>query len=221
MDLPNPAILGSKAAAGELCLDFTNTVEWHASNHPEERLITYVDLVTWSGRAGLLTKIDSRRLLREAARRPRAAAATLKRAIRMREAIYRIAVGLVRKRPPASSDIAMLNRALASALPHLRLRRRGAELVWIWEGSEQALDRMLWPILRSAAGLFTSDRRHRVGQCADDRGCGWLFVDRTKNRSRRWCFMEDCGNRAKARRHYERGRQRGPGIKGVDRNKQG
>jgi predicted RNA-binding Zn ribbon-like protein len=71
---------------------------------------------------------------------------------------------------------------------------------------------MLWPILRSAAEVLTSEKRTRLGQCADDRGCGWLFLDTSKNRSRRWCDMEDCGNRAKARRHYlrERGRSAVP-----------
>ena len=67
---------------------------------------------------------------------------------------------------------------------------------------------MLWPIVESAAELLTSERRSRIGQCADDRGCGWLFLDATKNRSRRWCAMGDCGNRAKARRHYLRTRGR-------------
>jgi predicted RNA-binding Zn ribbon-like protein len=41
-----------------------------------------------------------------------------------------------------------------------------------------------------------------IRQCADVRGCGVLFLDRTRNRSRRWCSMKSCGNRAKAQRHY-------------------
>jgi len=69
---------------------------------------------------------------------------------------------------------------------------------------------MLWPILRSGADLLASEDRERVGQCADDRGCGWLFFDASRNRSRRWCNMEDCGNRAKAKRHYARERVQTP-----------
>ncbi|MCX6026505.1 MAG: CGNR zinc finger domain-containing protein [Chloroflexi bacterium] len=63
---------------------------------------------------------------------------------------------------------------------------------------------VLWPVMRSAAELLTSDLASRVGQCQDDRGCGWLFIDTSRNHTRRWCAMGDCGNRAKARRHYLR-----------------
>jgi len=60
-------------------------------------------------------------------------------------------------------------------------------------------------VVHDAAGLLTSEKLDRVEECADDR-CGWLFLDVSRNRSRRWCAMEDCGNRAKARRHYKRKR---------------
>jgi predicted RNA-binding Zn ribbon-like protein len=63
---------------------------------------------------------------------------------------------------------------------------------------------MLWPIAREAANLLTSKDIKRMGECADDRGCGYLFFDTSRNHSRRWCSMESCGNRAKAQRHYQR-----------------
>jgi predicted RNA-binding Zn ribbon-like protein len=62
---------------------------------------------------------------------------------------------------------------------------------------------MLAPIVKSAADLLLSDMLDRVKQCEGD-PCGWLFLDTSRNRSRRWCSMEDCGNRAKARRFYQR-----------------
>ena len=80
-------------------------------------------------------------------------------------------------------------------------------VAWSWEVDKDALDWPLYPIARSAATLLTSPERARVGECADDRGCGYLFLDTSRNRSRRWCSMEDCGNRAKAILHYERKRQ--------------
>jgi predicted RNA-binding Zn ribbon-like protein len=75
---------------------------------------------------------------------------------------------------------------------------------WQWAGSPQALDRMLWDVARSSIDLLTSDDLPRVGQCADERGCGWLFLDMSRNHSRQWCNMGGCGNRAKARRHYSK-----------------
>ena len=72
------------------------------------------------------------------------------------------------------------------------------------QSNPQALDHFLLPIIRSAAGLLVMGELDRVRECADDRGCGYLFYDTTRNRSRRWCDMNSCGNRAKARRHYAR-----------------
>jgi len=51
---------------------------------------------------------------------------------------------------------------------------------------------------------LTSEELDRVRECADDRGCGYLFMDTSRNRSRKWCDMRGCGNRAKAQRHYRR-----------------
>jgi predicted RNA-binding Zn ribbon-like protein len=190
--------------AGALCLDFANTADWHASARPHEGLTSYEDLLTWSRRAGLLDAARAARILREARRRPGAARATLRRATALREAIYRIVVSLLRRSPPAPADLTTLNRALDDALRRSRLVAGPDGLAWNWERDDRAHDAPLWPIAESAADLLTSERRHRIGQCADDRGCGWLFLDTTKNRSRRWCEMDDCGNRAKALRHYRR-----------------
>ena len=65
------------------------------------------------------------------------------------------------------------------------------------------MDLFLDPIIKSAADLLVSPELKRVKQCADD-ACGWLFMDKSRNNSRRWCSMKDCGNRAKAHRHYLR-----------------
>lgn len=80
-----------------------------------------------------------------------------------------------------------------------------SSFVWGWDDAAPALDRPLWPVARSLAELLTSDELPRVRECAAD-NCAWLFIDTSKNRSRRWCDMAVCGNRAKARRHYARAR---------------
>ncbi len=202
----NPSSIGMKLVAGELCLDFANTADWHASGSPVELLRTYRDLVTWSRQVGLLNAAAGGRLLHEAGRRPADADAVLKRAIAIREAIYGIVLALLEQRPPAASVLKIFNRELKTAFRHLQVVPRPQGLTWNWIAGSRNLEAMLWPILRSAAELLTSERRARIGQCADDRGCGWLFLDNTKNRSRRWCEMGDCGNRAKAHRHYQRSR---------------
>jgi len=194
-----------KLLGGRLSLDFVNTADWHASDRPVEFLTSYSDLVAWSQHVGILTDHQVQHLLKEAARRPVDATAVLERAIALREAIYRIFSAISHGRPPQPADLATFNAELSRALAQSRIVSTAEGFAWDWAGAEDALDWMLWPVVHDVAGLLTSEELDRVGQCADDR-CGWLFLDTSRNRSRRWCSMEDCGNRAKARRHYERKR---------------
>jgi len=194
-----------KLLGGRLSLDFANTADWHASVHPVEFLSSYSDLVTWSQHVGILKDQQAQRLLKEAARRPEDATTVLERAIALREAIYRIFSAISHGRSPQAADLATFNAELSRALVQSRIVSTVEGFAWDWAGAEDALDQMLWPVAHDAAGLLTSEELDRVGQCADDR-CGWLYLDTSRNRSRRWCSMEDCGNRAKVRRHYERKR---------------
>jgi predicted RNA-binding Zn ribbon-like protein len=191
---------------GRLCLDFANTADWHASGHPEEWLTSYADLVAWGRHVGVLSPHQVRLLEGEALGRPTEAAAVLRRAIALREAIYRLFTAVALGQGVDAADLAALNQALSDALARARVVPAGAGFAWDWDGPAGALDRVLWPVARSAAELLTSDERARVRQCAGD-PCGWLFLDTSKNRSRRWCTMDSCGNRAKARRHYARTRR--------------
>ena len=194
-------------SGGRLCLDFANTADWHASEHPEEGLVDYAALVAWGQQADLLDSAQAAALLREAARRPAEAAAILERGLALREAIYRIFAAIAGERPPAGADLDMLNAALAEAMAHAQVAPAAEGFVWGWrEHDPPPLDRMLWPVVRSAADLLTADELDRVRHCADD-NCGWLFMDMSRNRSRRWCSMQGCGNRAKARRFYARRQQ--------------
>lgn len=192
---------------GQLCLDFTNTVGAHRSDQGIEYLTSYADLVAWSRHTGTVTAAEAEQLLAVAWTRPAEAAAVLARAIVLREALYRLVSGMAGGQPPDDSALATLNAALAPLLGQSRLLLGEAEagFVWAWAGAPDALDQLLWPVAWSAGELLTSGELARVRECAGDT-CGWLFMDLSRNRSRRWCDMQDCGNRAKARRHYQRRR---------------
>jgi predicted RNA-binding Zn ribbon-like protein len=202
-----------KEADGPLCLAFANTVDWHASDHPEELLADYGTLLSWARSAALVTDEQARALEAEAARDPDRAQGTWQRAVAVRESIYRLLVARIQEKPAAAGDLALLNDELARALAQGQLVATGEGYEWSWAGEDAAgdqaaLDRPLWPVLRSAAELLTDPQLlERVGQCADDRGCGWLFLDMSRNHSRRWCDIRDCGNRAKQRRYYQRSRR--------------
>lgn len=190
---------------GALCLDFTNTVGSHNTDHPEEYLTDYSTLVAWSERAGILSRRTADDLLQQSARCPEDARTAVNRAIAFRETLYRLFSSVADGIGPKSSDLAVLNECLVEAFQHMQVVAQGDRLAWEWQHPQGALDQMLWPIARSAADLLTSDQLSRVRECASE-NCGWLFVDWSKNHSRRWCDMGDCGNRAKAHRFYMRKR---------------
>jgi predicted RNA-binding Zn ribbon-like protein len=197
-----------KLETERLCLDFTNTVNWHASEHPVEELPSYTDLLAWAQKVGLVTEPEAQRLGRLAARHPAEARAVLERAHALREAVYRLLSATAHAQPADPADLDLINTELPISLVHSRLAPAAEGYALHWPAQADALDRLLWPVAYSAADLLTRpELLARVGECADDRGCGYLFLDMTKNRSRRWCDMKDCGNRAKARRHYERQRK--------------
>lgn len=194
-----------KLIGGYLCLDFVNTVDWRAQEHPHEWLTSYADLVTWSQHVGIMTEFTAHHLRQRAARHPAIASATLERAITLRETIFRIFSAVADGHSPEATDVATLNDALSETLSRLRLTMTADGFGWQWAGSGDSLEQMLWPVTRSAAELLTTGELSRVRMCGGE-DCGWLFFDTSRNQSRRWCSMEDCGNRAKARRYHQRHR---------------
>jgi predicted RNA-binding Zn ribbon-like protein len=197
-------------SGGRLCLDFTNTVSGSRA-HPTERLNDYQDLVSWGRQAGVLGDREAQRLAQAARQDPDAAARALAKTVEFREALFRILAAAVSIRPPDPDDLAVLNAMLPRALSHQRIERQAGGFAWGWTEDAEALDRMLWPVARSAADLLVSPELKRVRQCAGA-NCDWLFVDMSRNGSRRWCDMSECGNRAKARRYYERHRAKAGGV---------
>src|SRR5712691_1718579 len=186
---------------GRACLDFANT-----DSSSGDHLDSYADLVAFAAQSDLLTPDDAAWLRAEGDRDTATAAGVLVRAKALRAAMRGIFFKLADGEEPARRDLGVLNFDLAASLSHARVLPSGSgAYTWGWTGRN--LDAPIWPITRSAADLLTSDTERRlVRECgADD--CKWLFLDTSKNRSRQWCSMQSCGNRQKARRHYQRVRQ--------------
>jgi predicted RNA-binding Zn ribbon-like protein len=190
----------------QLGLDFANTLNSRLTAHPQELLNSYADLVAWSQQARILTAREAEHLGQQATRRTTEAMSAYEHTIVLREAIYRIFSAVAGERSAPAADLERLNAILSDALALLRIVATGNGFAWAWTGPEDALDRVLWPIALSAAALLTSSELKTVRECAAP-NCSWLFLDTTRNRSRRWCDMKVCGNRAKAHRHYERKKQ--------------
>lgn len=188
---------------GRPCLDFVNT-EGGERNGPPERLNGYAALLAWSVHAGVLAPGEADRLDEARRGRPEEAARVLARALALRESLYRILSGAATGRAPEEPDMDVLNAELKVALTERRLEPSGTGFAWRFEAGSR-LDRPLWVVAEDAGELLVSGTLDRVKECAGE-SCTWLFVDESRNRSRRWCDMGDCGNRAKARRYRRRHR---------------
>lgn len=188
---------------GLTCLDFTNTVGGRKRGIFREHLNTYDHLAAWGLQARLLSEAETRQLLEQARREPAAAEAVRQRALALREAIYALVAAHAGGQPLPVAALEVLNCELRLAYQHLEILPESDGFGWCWNGIPAALDSVLWLVARSAGDLLTSPNLERVGVCQGDT-CGWLFLDTSKNHSRRWCDMNDCGNRAKARHFYQR-----------------
>lgn len=186
-----------------LGLDFANTAWMRASDHPQETLLSYLDLVAWARQVGFISPSESHHLIETAKRHPGNAESVLSQARELREVIFRIFEAQTQGEQPDQADLDRLNGTLSRAMAGAQLVHTHEGYQWIWETDNRSMEGILAPIVRSVGALLTSDMLQRVGMCADD-SCGWLFIDTSKNHSRRWCDMGDCGNRAKQRRHYQR-----------------
>jgi predicted RNA-binding Zn ribbon-like protein len=190
-----------RVVGGDLALDFVNTVDGEPGSDPGfEHLQSYEDLVAWGHRVGIFSEERARRLLREARERPSEAGATHARALELRDDLYELFRALAWGIRPSPENVEALRRAESDALSRARLAPGERGFTWEWpDGGD--LDGVLWPVVHAATELLTSGPLDRVKACA---GCRWLFVDESRNRSRRWCTMEECGTHEKVRRYLER-----------------
>lgn len=185
---------------GRLCLDFCNTMEYRGTERQLDFLKAgYPALVSWSEHVKILDHAQAERLLSIGTKEPRGDMAVAERAFALRDTIYKLFVEVTRGgREAPGGELSDFNKALAEVLPRRRLvSRPGSNLVWEWLDPD-APDAMIGPILLSALEVLTTEDLDRVRQCP---GCGWLFLDQSRNHSRTWCDMRYCGNRAKAQRH--------------------
>ena len=188
---------------GVLALDFTNTAGGRDLPVPIEHLQAPRHLLDWSLHASVLPPELARPLgdMLDADRE--AAQALLAAALDLREAIHRIGSAIAQRRIPAAPDLATLRQVAAAALAEAELAPDRNGRCGLRFAAAPASAAILGPIAWSALDLLRQGDPARLKQCpAAD--CGWLFLDTSRNGSRRWCDMATCGNRTKASRHRHR-----------------
>ena len=196
-------------SGGHPALDLVNTLDDRFDpDGPLELLADYGDLLRFARQAKLLdprqAKVLARTVSADAGRQ------VLRSARELREALARALYGTLEGRPPAAGDVAALERHFHHANRQRKLRWQstndpagGAAMSWHWDGNEPHAELPLWMLAAAASRLLLADGLHQVRACGAET-CRWLFLDTSKNHTRRWCNMKVCGNRMKARRFHAR-----------------
>jgi predicted RNA-binding Zn ribbon-like protein len=192
--------------AGAWCLDFANTVEPRYEPAPVSDYVPdYPALISWSVKAGLVSNAAARPLRQQAG--TRAASAAHERAIVLREATYRVFHAIATGGEPGADDLTTIRDAYGAAVAHA-LPHWDDQLRWTWPADD--IDRLRFLLADDAVRLLGSPQVGRVKVCRPT--CGWLFLDLTRNASRRWCATETCGVREKIRRQSIRRAARRTGV---------
>jgi predicted RNA-binding Zn ribbon-like protein len=191
---------------GHVALDFVNTIGGmrdQPPSPPDELLDTYEDLVVWCVRLGVISEADGRKLSRAAARDQKGARRALGRARELRELLYATFRPIADGAEPLAELLDRVRDADRDALASAHLAPDGDAMRWTWPPPRH-LDDPLRPITHAAVELLTTGPLAHLKICGN---CRWLFLDQSRNHSRRWCSMNECGTQMKQRRFVERRRR--------------
>jgi len=184
---------------GAACLNFANTI--NSRTAPEyDFLRDYADFVDWTVKAGITSADQGSRLKSLASQDATRAHAAFVKALYYREIFYQLFRKIARKIEPDPVELRLFLHLYSDALVHGEIARGGNHFKIEWQPTAD-FESPLWPILDSAAQILFSDELAHIKECPN---CGWLFADRSKNQSRKWCSMETCGARDKMRRYQKK-----------------
>ena len=188
---------------GALCLDFINTV--NTRPRPEhDYLMNYSDLADWAHKLGVLSARETKQLRAWEPAHLKEAGTVLQRARSLREFLYRLFANTARESKRNGQEISEFPRYYGQAVADSQLVKKGDQYSFTWS-IDETLSGLISQIIYSAGELLLQGKLQQVKECP---GCGWLFLDTSKNQSRRWCSMNSCGARDKMRRYHKRQRSK-------------
>lgn len=191
---------------GDPVMDFHNTIAWPRGRKSNERLRDMVDFIRWAAAAAVITEREARRLRSVATRNYSRASAIVVDARRVRDVFHQLLMSIAHETTPDAQALEELNRRQIKAIGAFEMKWHDGRIRWVPRDDPRMttiLDRVVW----RAGELLGSSEVKRIRRCANP-DCGWLFLDRSKNGTRRWCSMRECGDRAKSKRYYQRERQK-------------
>jgi predicted RNA-binding Zn ribbon-like protein len=191
-DSPIPGALIAHQVGGHLALDFCNTAGEHLAERPDEFLLDWESILRWATQVGMVGPESYLELLRHPE--------TLDGIVQLREAIYRVGLAVAGARRLSKGDVDFIRERANALRPEIEFR----DNLGRWRPAPPHASEQLCAVLAAEAlSLFCSPKAARIGVC-EGGNCGWLFLDESRGKRRRWCNMNDCGSRAKARRFYDR-----------------
>lgn len=185
--------------AGELCLEFTNTVGDHSKARDVEWLTDWDALLQWTAAVGVLDAKEAQETRKLGRRDPAAARRSLQSLLSFRNVLFRVVSAIAAGHAPVQADLERVEAAVFVALRSAHLTRQNLSYGWIIRPSETLMKTPLARIALSTMRLLQADDLSRLREC---QRCSWLFLDRSKSHRRRWCRAAACGNRARVERHY-------------------
>jgi predicted RNA-binding Zn ribbon-like protein len=190
-----------KLYAGHPALELVNTLDLRFSAQAVDLIPMYRDLLRLTTQLQLLTAEQARKLGRtvDEVDAQRVVATT----VELRESLAAVLYGRIDGGKPPAAQIKILEQQFHAASLHRRLLAGESHLEWSWSGVERQAEIPLWMLAQAASDLLVSSDAELIKDCGDPT-CRWLFLDVSKNHTRRWCDMKTCGNRMKARRHHAR-----------------
>lgn len=183
---------------GHAAIDFVNTLGGLPEAPDDEYLFGYADLITFVEGSNLIDTPTADQLRQFAERQPGRPRVVIKHALQLRGSLDRVLRAHLGDQPPSGGDLDVVRQAYVTALTHATLQPSEGHYDWAWRAGDDALDQPLWPLAACAVDLLRSRRPHGLSRCGH---CRWLFLDTSKNRSRRWCSMNSCGSIMKMRRY--------------------
>ncbi|WP_142687025.1 CGNR zinc finger domain-containing protein [Chitinophaga polysaccharea] len=184
---------------GILCLDFVNTIDNRKKGIPHDYVKGFKELLEWYGHTRALSPKIIHTLERLAKDYPQKAGVVFEKSIALRELLHRLFTASLDKKKPAAADSMLFNTYVGEAYANIEISwQAGAGAL---QFNAPALEQVYWWPIKSAVELFTSSQLAEVKECP---ACGWLFLDKSRNGSRKWCSMSTCGDVNKVTRNYQR-----------------
>ncbi len=187
---------------GWLSLDFINTVSDRNETPMFNYLSSYLHVLEWSVKVKILNSDEALQLKELAAREPINSAKSWIRVLEIREMLFRLFQKIITGDKPDDKDQDLFNKWLSKSRSKNKIDfGNPSHLLCSWDIRPGDFDLPLYPIIKSTYDLLLSEKLDRVKECS---ACGWLFLDKSKNKSRKWCKMDTCGSQEKSKNYYHR-----------------